>query len=265
MEDTQLSFEALARETMELSREIKSSDFSFDDEITHIIDEPEVTPKGTGLIYRLEKGVSTFCVRGFPSEDMSEDFEELKDGDNQILEALKIKEAEDMEQVRFFPTESKELAETICDELVNRRFPIQEDVLCNLSDPGFSWWMDEDGDNFQVFFKSHGIHRAENYIRLGPLGDSTIAGNRILKSEAIFRGAFPVGEFVSTDKGFAISTTDATNPNYLMLKNFFLTGENTTTIKTFPSTADGKTLYLYFKEVSVLRSFWLQLEKDMTE
>lgn len=265
MEDSQLSFEALARETMELSRDFKNQEFSFEDDFSFHSEEPVETPSGFGLLYRLEKGISTFCVRGFPSADLQEDFEGLKEGDREIIEALKITESENMDEVRFFPTESKELAETICDELVNRRFPIEEDILCNLSDPGFSWWMDEGDDHFQVFFKSHGIHRADDYIRLGPLGDSTIASNRILKAENIFRGAFPVGEFVSTDKGFAISTTDPKNPNFLMLKNFFLTGENSTTEETYPSTIDGKTLYFYFKEVSVLREFWLRLEKDMTE
>ncbi len=265
MDDSQLSFEALARETMELSRDFKNSEFSFEDEFHHPKEKEIVAPSGAGLLYILEKGISTFCIRGFVSSDLSESFEELGEGESSIIESLKITEEEQINSVRFFPTENKELAEVILDELVNRRFPIEEDILCNLSDPGFSWWMDEDDDHFQVFFKSHGIHRADDYIRLGPLGDSTIASNRILKSENIFRGAFPVGEFVATDKGFAISTTDPTNPNFLMLKNFFLTGKNTTTPATFPSTGDGKTLYFYFKEVSVLREFWLQIEKDIAE
>lgn len=265
MDDGQLSFEALAKETMEMSRDLKSNEFSFEEDFSIQNEEPKIVPAGPGLLYRLEKGVGTFCVRGIVCDDLPEGFEELEDGDQNILDSLKIQEREQVEEVKFYPTETKELAETIVDELVNRRFPVQEDILCNLSDPGFSWWMDEGADHFQIFFKSHGIHRAEDYIRLGPLGDPTIAASRFLKAESLFRSVFPVGEFVSSDKGFAISCTDSENINFKMLKNFFLVGENDTKIENYPQDIDGKTLYFYFKEVAVIRNFWLQLEREMSE
>lgn len=268
MEDSQLSFEALAAETMDMSRDLRDSEFSFDIEdfsIEKVSEVKEVAPTTPGLLYRLEKGISTFCVRGYASDNLSEDLESVFDGDTPLIEALKVSDRSEMEEVRFFPTESRELAETICDEHINRRFPIEEDVLCNISDPGFSWWMDEGPDHFQIFYKSHGIHRAENYVRLGPLGDSAISSARLLKAESIFRNAFPIGEFVSSDKGFAISTTDGSNPHFITLKNFFLSGDNSTSPATFPPTIEGKTLYYYFKELAALRSFWLRLEKDMTE
>lgn len=271
MEDGQLSFEMLARETMDMSFSLTDQQFSFEENFKDreqlVADEPSVKPlpEGPGVVYRLEKGISTFCVRGFSSENISESFEEIEEGDAELFKILKLEGLDNLTEVGFFPTENIELAEIICDELINRRFPRQEDILCNLSDPGFSWWLDLSSDHFQVFFKSYGIHRAENYIRLGPLGDPTIAEERMRKSESIFRMAFPVGEFVSTDKGFSISTTDSENSNFIMLKNFFHIGENSTTPEVFPSTNDGKTLYYYFKELAAIRSFWLELESLMTD
>ncbi len=272
MEDTQLSFETLAKETMEMSQSLRDSEFTFSEEFISTEEDPQSeetieapAPEGPGLIYKLEKGVSTFCVRGIVCQDINETFEELMEGEKSHADKLKLTSEEDIASIRFYPTEAAELAEQISDELINRRFPIEEDILCNLSDPGFSWWMDEGEDHFQVFFKSHGIHRAEDYIRLGPLGDRTIASSRILKAESIFRTAFPVGEFVSSDKGFAISTTDPTNTHFQTLKNFFLTGENDTTDSTFPPSIEGKTLFYYFKEVAAIRHFWLTLEKEMAE
>jgi hypothetical protein len=269
MEDTQLSFEALAKETMEMSQSQRVQDFSFTDETSELIDIGEIeeapAPEGPGLIYKIEKGISTFCVRGIACQDIKEIFDELTDGEKSHAKKLKLETEEDIASIKFYSTESAELAEQISEELINRRFPIEEDILCNLSDPGFSWWLDVGEDHFQVFFKSHGIHRAEDYIRLGPLGDRTIACSRMLKAEAIFRSAFPVGEFVSSDKGFAISTTDPTNIHFQTLKNFFLTGENNTTDSTFPPSIEGRTLFYYFKEVASIRHFWLTIEKEVTE
>lgn len=277
MEDTQLSFEALAKETMEMSQSHRPHEFSFEGEIldleeinqesteTSFHEEEVLAPDGPGLIYKLEKGVSTFCVRGIVCHDIKETFEELVEGEKSLFNQLKLETAEDADLIKFYSTESMELAEQISDELINRRFPIEEDILCNISDPGFSWWLDVSEDHFQVFFKSHGIHRAEDYIRLGPLGDRGIASSRMIKAEPIFRAAFPVGEFVSSDKGFAISTTDSTNINFQTLKNFFLTGENSTTEGSFPPSIEGRTLFYYFKEIASIRNFWITIEKEMTE
>lgn len=268
MEDTQLSFEALTRETMEMSQSF-NQEFSFSDEFKAPSEEEKIeeasAPESPGLIYKIEKGISTFCVRGVVCQNLHESYEELLEGEGTLVSQLKLEDESDLSSIRFYPTEAPELAERISEELINRRFPIEEDILCNVSDPGFSWWLDMEEDHFQVFFKSHGIHRAEEYIRLGPLGDPGIASTRILQAESIFRSAFPIGEFVSSDKGFAISTTDSSNINFQTLKNFFLTGVNDTTDGTFPPSIEGRTLFYYFKEVASIRHFWLELEKEMTE
>ena len=292
MEDNRLSLEALALETMELSYRLKESgeqcEFSFEDSqefdkefsqefnnefdkkfnkedpqvlnnpdhrpLTEDQDIPESLSHEPGLVYFIESGVSTFCLRVLATPNIAETFEDEGEG---LVEKLNIKHAVVLDDLLFFETETFELAQVISDELGNRRFPIQEDVLCNLSDPGFSWWMDVGEDHFQIFYKSHGLYRSENYIRLGPLGDHAIASGRFSQAETLFRRSFPVGDFAISDKGFSITTTSPEHSAFKILRNIFLNGENDTDLKDFDLSEDARVLYLYFKERAALRSFWI--------
>ena len=70
-------------------------------------------------------------MRGVPVENFNEEkkrIDELIQANSQLR---KIKDG----KLEFFPCESFELAQVICDTMMNRRFPFEEDSLCNISDP----------------------------------------------------------------------------------------------------------------------------------
>lgn len=222
-------------------------------------EQPEL--QGPGLIYRLDKGISTFCLRGLASEDLMWDVEAIERQDVDVMRSLKINEESQLEEVNFFETDDYAMAETIADHMINRRFPRQESMLCNLSDPGFSWWMDEGSGKFSIYFQSHGIERDSSLVQLGPLGDPMIAFRRLGRALGILRRFFPINEYGVTEKAFEISTTNASHEGYEAFAKIFLMGE-------FPFqeilpqlSGEEHTLFLYLREVAALRRFWLTVQR----
>ncbi len=222
-------------------------------------------PSTPGVLFRLDAGVATFCVKGISTPNIADSFNLLKEGNEEIRKELKMKEESEIDGLLFFETKTVELANAIRENLINRRFPIEEDMVCNISDPGFSWWFNESQSGFQIYFKSHGLNRAEKYLRLGPIGDSSVAIMRFKQAESLIRGFFPVNEFACTDKVFSLSTVRPNHLSYRILKDMFVNGINETSMSQFPASSLGRTLYNYFQEVAALRGFWLYLEDLLKE
>lgn len=269
---------SLAQETLELTRNLRSKEnfdgeedafdfsfqemeFDFEGNEEEVEAEPEVEdiPDTPGVLFYLEKGISTFCIRGIVSDDLSWDYDALKRNDPQLITALRLKDDWEIDQIGFFPTLNMELAETICDVMVNRRFPKQEAVLCNLSDPGFSWWMEVGEKSLNIFFQSHGIERDSSLIQLGPLGDPFVSFKRFSRCQGILKNLFPLNEFSATEKSFTLSTTTA-NLDFLDFQKIFVNG-----VFEFEDIIQGvggeeQTFFLYLRELANLRSFWLVIQ-----
>lgn len=267
---------SLAHETLELTKNLRAEnlfdgeedtfDFSFDEiqeqnEVNlsseEIVEEiPIEVPDSCGVLYYLEKGISTFCVRGVVSDDLSWDQEALRRNDPQLIKALRLREDWEMEEIGFFPTQSLELAETVCDQMINRRFPRNEAVLCNLSDPGFSWWMQTDLRSLDIFFQSHGIERDSSLIQLGPLGDPLISFKRFSRSQGILKNLFSINEFSSTEKAFSL-TTSVPNDFFEMFQRVFTDGAFEFDDILGDLVGEEQTFFLFLKEIACLRAFWL--------
>jgi hypothetical protein len=248
----------------ELPRFIESQQEHFEEEDLHadegLLVSSTTYPEGPGIVFRLDAGVATFCVKGISTPNIAESFELLEEGNEEISKELKISDLSDIDNLYYFETKTIELANSIRENHINRRFPIEEELVCNISDPGFSWWFSEEDFGFQIFFKSHGLNRAEKYLRLGPIGDSQVAVMRFKQAETLIRSFFPVNDFVCTSKTFAVSTVKPNNLSYRILKDMFVNGINETSINQFPASSLGRTLYNYFQEVATLRGFWIYLE-----
>ncbi len=278
----------LAQETLELSENIRREfsndggegqkdlfslhqfdafDFSknIEEEIQEEIQEEAKKEElvGPGLIYRIDKGISTFCIRGYVTEDLEWDCENLENESPEIIKALKIKEEADLDSVRFFSTTDIAMAETLFDHMINMRFPRQEAILCNLSDPGFSWWMDKDSLNLKIYFQSHGIERDDSLIQLGPLGDHLIAFRRLSRAHGLLRNYFPVNEYSATDKSFMISTTSDKQENFAAFQNIFISGEFVFHEILKDLKGEEQTLFLYLRELAALRRFWINISQEI--
>lgn len=215
-------------------------------------------PASPGLIYRIDDGGSTFCVRALATKNIDHEFNNLN------FAALKITEDFPLESLFYFELPTIEQAEAVIEQLCNRRFPKQEDSLCNISDPGFSWWMDLQSDRFEIFFRSHGINRADKYIQLGPIGDQKMATLRLGQVQNLIRSSFQVNEFSNTSKGFAIGTLKPDHLGFKSFRDIFLKGDNQTSLESFPENGFGRTLYFYFQELAAIRKFWIELQTKLS-
>lgn len=219
---------------------------------------PVSRPMAPGLIYRLDDGGNTFCIRAIATANIEEEFTKIN------RSALKIADDFPLDSLFYFELPTVEQAEAVIDQLCHRRFPKLEDSLCNISDPGFSWWMDIGQDRFEIFFRSHGINRAEKYIQLGPIGDQKVAELRLGQIQHLLQNTFPVSEFSITNKSFALATTKPEHLGFNSFKNIFLKGENQTDIGNFPENALGRTLYFYFQELAAIRKFWIEVQTKLS-
>lgn len=222
--------------------------------------KPEA-PLAPGIIFRIDRGTNTFCVRGFTTENINY---QLKALPYESAKLMLLKAQNENDNIFYFETKTFEVAEIIKDQIINRRFPIQEDAVCNISDPGYSWWMDVTPGRFEIHFKSNSIQRAEKFVKLGPVGDSKIAMLRLNQAHALLRSSFPLTEFSCTDKSLVVATSKPDHSSFLSFQNIFLQGENHTCPENFPDNSTGKTLYFYFLELATLRKFWIEVEAKLS-
>lgn len=261
MNQTELSLDLLLQETLALTEHLRANHPLIESSA-----QERVLPDTPGVIYKINNGGSTFCVRGYSVTNIRIAFKELANSDSVKRGILKLEESEGLDAVEFFKTKNFELAEAVREQIINRRFPHQEDTLCNLSDPGFSWWMNTEQDKnerFEIFFRSHGINRADKYIQLGPIGDASVAALRMNQARTLLRSSFPISEFSCDDKSFTVASSKPDHLSFISFKNIFLDGVNHTELDNFPDNSVGRTLYYYFHELAVVRKFWIEVKTKL--
>jgi hypothetical protein len=218
-------------------------------------------PVSTGLVFKIDQSSSTFCVRGLKTLNINETIHDLMCEDEKLLKRLKIREREELSNVHYFETTSIEQAEVISEYIVNRRFPIQEEMVCNLSDPGFSWWYESIDSGFKVFFKAQSVEREKDFIRLGPIGDRLIASTKLASCEGLLRKFFSIAEYSSTEKSFEIKSVNAMDENFLMFKNIFENGKFDLEFNSVELSLEHQRLALFLEEVAAVRGFWISIEE----
>jgi len=241
-------------------------------ENTQVVVSPRQYPLTPGVIYKIDSSHSTFCVRGFSASNISEAFATISKPDSSKRLILKLGAHDEISKVCFFETKSYELAEVVREQIINRRFPHQEDAVCNISDPGFSWWMnvsdfvanEDKSGRFEIFFRSHGINRADKYIQLGPIGDGGVAALRLNQARTLLRSSFPISEFCCDEKSFSVASLKPDHLGFISFRNIFLEGINNTQLENFPDNSLGRTLYYYFHELAVVRKFWIEVKTKLS-
>jgi len=225
-------------------------------------------PESPGILFILDQSGPTFCLRGKAVSHIRNEIEELKNNPDHLVELFRIDSIEDArelleERLLFFETETRELGEVVIDQLFNRRFPTQEDMLCNLSDPGFSWWMKCTTHSLNLYFRSHGINRAQELIKLGPVGDRKIASMRFSQLEAVLVEHLKLESFKFSDKGVSLQVESAGLPHFQEWLDFLRRGAMPERLLEKLSKQPKKTLYYYIRELATLRQFWLEIESQL--
>lgn len=227
-------------------------------------------PKEAGVIYHVQKSVSVFVIRTLVSQNIREDYFKIMERpeDYPSLRLLEGGESEVADKLKFFLVENPSQAEIIHDQLHNRRFPINEQMMCNLSDPGFSWWLTKKPLGFQLAF-TMSVASDENTMKLGPLGDKELALKNFQQLESLVtRAGIEMNIQNETNR---VQFTDCEEFILEELKDVFEFGVMTQTLKDLFLIIDRKiknnsslqTTWFYLQEVAAMRRFWIQIQYDL--
>lgn len=214
-------------------------------------------PQTSGFVYNIVKSSSTFSIRGVISDNISETFELANSGDLTTLKSLRIDESE-VAATLYYEISNLDLAQVIYDQIFNKRFPLEEDLICNISDPGFSWWYQRSDDAIRINFKSHKLEGSGERLKLGPIGDVCIASILFTRLEKAIEEKMNLLEFSISEKHFIIKPKDRFHRVFEELSLVFEEGELDNDAQILKGLDD--TLKLYLIELATIRKFWLHIE-----
>ncbi|MGB0452713.1 MAG: hypothetical protein ACPGJV_03290 [Bacteriovoracaceae bacterium] len=291
MDMTQLSLDQLANETIHLSQKLRDNtefkiedlhDFSeevekhcekhCEEEIREeALEESELSsdlevhelPNKPGIIFHLSLAGGTFILRALATDSIENVWPKIMDEPkSKEFKSLKLSGDFDFSKLQYYPVERFEQAEVLKEHFSNRRIPIDEDVLCNIGDPGFSWWLDLKPASVSVYFKSHGVECSKNYLRLGPLSDLSIFQSRFKRVVERLNQIDSLG--ISCDeKCLSLKCSKPHLPIFQELKNLFLSGAWSSSGDLYSSLEKNTTLRLFLEEIALVRRFWLEVEKEI--
>ncbi|MBA2404011.1 MAG: hypothetical protein H0V66_04500 [Bdellovibrionales bacterium] len=227
-------------------------------------------PSGPGVLYHLQKSTSLFVIRTLVSQNIREDYQKIIDNPGEYP-SLRLVDEEmiDLEKkLRFFILDNHLQAEIIHDQISNRRFPVDEESMCNLSDPGFSWWLTKKINGFQISF-TLSVASGEDTVKLGPVGDQQMAMRSFQLMESLMQKA-----------GLDLNIQNETNrvqfndgEEFLLeeLKDLFefgVIGEGMENLfkllaRRISDHSQLETLWLYLQEIAAMRRFWIQIQYDL--
>ncbi len=227
-------------------------------------------PNEAGVLYHIQKATSVFVVRTMVSQNIREDFHKIMDRPEDYP-SLRLLEAgaEDISgRLKFFLVENPSQAEIIHDQIHNRRFPIHEEMMCNLSDPGFSWWLTKKEKGFQLAF-TMSVASDANTVKLGPLGDRELALRNFQTLEELVTSAGI--EMNIQNETNRVQFTDCEEFILEELKDVFEFGVVTDTMQDLFKILGGQsahqsslqTTWFYFQELAAMRRFWIQIQFDL--
>lgn len=226
-------------------------------------------PEGPGIIYHVQKTTSVFVIRTMVSQNVREDFFKIIETPENYpsLRLLESNTDQIEKRLKFFVVENPSEAEIIHDQLHNRRFPVHEEMMCNLSDPGFSWWLTKKENGFQLSFTMSVAD--EHSTKLGPLGDKELAiSNFQTLGQLISSAGLDINVQNETNR---VQFTDCEEFILEELKDIFEFGVITQTLKDLfkilarkcedSSQLEGPWYYLH--ELAAMRRFWIQIQFDL--
>ncbi|WP_412473716.1 hypothetical protein [Halobacteriovorax sp. YZS-1-1] len=219
-------------------------------------------PQTCGLVFNIVKSSSTFSLRGVITDNISDTFEAALIGDTATLKALRI-DQDEVSKSLYYEVDNLDLAQVIFDQVFNKRFPLEEDLICNISDPGFSWWYQRSDDAIRINFKSHKLEGNGQRLKLGPIGDVCIASILFSRLEKYLESKMSFLEYNVSEKHFIIKPKDRFHRVFDELSALFEEGELDRDAHILKG-LDG-TLNLYLKELATIRKFWLRVESLNTD
>ncbi len=222
-------------------------------------------PETPGVLYHLQEGANMFVARTLPVDDLSLAYARVLANPEEYPTLRLLEDGGDPEErLRWFATATLGVAEHLHERVGQRRFPKREEELCNLSDPGFSWWLERGEGTFALHAKMNQL--TGGIIRLGPLHDVHVATARWNELGRLL-ALLPVQMEVST--GTARFTMASTAAPWLVdeFARTFAGGEVGEGIRDVfrvlarrgAPAASLESAWFFLEEAAAVRRFWLQL------
>jgi hypothetical protein len=222
-------------------------------------------PETPGVLYHLQEGASMFVARTLPVDDLALAHARVLANPEEYPTLRLLEDGGDpAERLRWFSTSTMGVAEHLHERVGQRRFPKREEELCNLSDPGFSWWLERRAGAFSLHAKMNQLKGA--IVRLGPLHDVHVATARWLELGRLL-AYLPLAVEVGTGTArFNMSSVEAP----WLVDEFaraFLEGEVGEGLrdvfrvlaKRGAPAAALESAWFFLEEAAAVRRFWLQL------
>lgn len=226
-----------------------------------------------GVIYNLQHKGSTFVLRMIASENLAEDYPKIAQ-DPKSYKELRISSNEDEFKLGHFECDSISIAKALIKQMAKKRFPLFEEHMLNISDPGDSWWACKDAGKLTVYFKLSKTENLENMIKIGPLGDGEQILERFKSLREVFGLLFPISEFYSAHGSLSVECTNSENKFFVDLMSLFFSGDVGHDFWIYLGQLEAhaqseklrtqvrEATYLLM-ELSVLRRFWIRIEEEL--
>lgn len=227
-------------------------------------------PTDAGILYHIQKSTSVFVIRTLVSQNIREDYLKILESpeDYPSLRLVETDVDNIESHLKFFIVENQYQAEVIHDQLNNRRFPKDEEMMCNLSDPGFSWWMTMKEEKIQIAFNLSSFME-DGTKKLGPLGDRELALKNFLQfAELLNRSGLSLSVQNEPNRVVFEETEKLLIEDIQDLFEIGVIGDGMTELFRLlakKSTEDGvlESLWYYFQELASIRRFWIQIQYDL--
>jgi len=170
-------------------------------------------------------------------------------------------------KLNYFPCEYREEAEILHQRLGMRRFPVKEESVCNISDPGFNFWIEKTAHGFILHPKIKNL--TSHSRRIGPILDAKIALRRWSELAQVFE-ALPLGiEFHQESGSLCFQAEEAWLGE--AFEKIFLQGEFSSELSDlFKLLAKRsrelpvlETTWYFLQEAALARRFWKKVESEL--
>jgi len=228
-------------------------------------------PTGPGILYHLQNSGPVFVVRTWVSDDLAKDHATIIRHPEEYPSLKLLTDGGDpSERLQWFSTQTRNQAEHVHARIGQRRFPRREEDVCNLSDPGFSWWMESSSTTFTLYGKMNWVK--EGLVRLGPLHDVNLATPHWTELATVL-SFLPVPLDVITEVSrFQMSGTREHSWLIEEFRRVFTQGEVSDELRDMfvilgkrgALNSQLESCWYFLQESAAARKFWLQIQTQLS-
>lgn len=262
----------LVQETFRDFEKTKGSKRFLDNFFAKDVKLPEEVP---GFFYHLQKKASTFVIRIHPTSNLREDYKNITKHPG-LYPSLRLNEGDEAieEKLSYFECDRIEVAQNIKSCLGNKRYPMYEERVLNVSDPSDSWWLKLDDNKITIMFKLSHTDDVSRLIKLGPLGESDKCLETFNQLYGYFKLMFPIDEYVSGHGQWSMTCAENSNVYFEYLKVLFSHGETSYDfweyLRKLEMESESKSYCeslqkanYFMMELSFIRHFWRTIEEQL--